>query len=64
MPYQHMWLSRYVCTCDQTESLTDAMQALLPVRIGVSLGAAPVFARWALEPIRHLGKRWIRRKQP
>lgn len=37
-------------------------QALLPVRIGVSLGASPVFARWALEPIRNLGTRWIRRK--
>lgn len=37
-------------------------KALLPIRIGVSLGAAPVFARWALEPIRNLATRWIRRK--
>lgn len=42
----------------------DSRKALLPVRIGVSLGAAPVFARWALEPIRNVGKRLLRRGGP
>jgi hypothetical protein len=32
-------------------------KALLPVRIGVSIAAAPAFARYALEPIRRLGLR-------
>ena len=32
----------------------DGSQALLPVRIGVSLAAAPAFARFALEPFRRL----------
>lgn len=36
--------------------LTSA-KALLPVRIGVSIAAAPAFARYALEPIRRLGLR-------
>lgn len=39
------------------------VQALLPVRIGVSLGAAPMFARWALEPIRSFGKRLVRARR-
>ena len=36
-------------------------QALLPLRIGVSIGAAPVFARFALEPMRRIAGRMRKR---
>jgi hypothetical protein len=36
-------------------------QALLPLRIAISIGAAPAFARFALNPIQRLWRRVVRR---
>lgn len=37
------------------------VQAALPFRIAFSIGAAPAFARFALEPIRRIGQRLTKR---